>query len=165
MAIFHLHIGIVKRGAGKSAVAAAAYRSGECITNERDGETHDFTHKRGIAYTEIMLPTHAPQEYANRGVLWNSVERAEKAYNAQLARDIELSLPQDATNAKLRQINARLKKLETWKADIITAPPTLYEVFAAMTDKTNLRYNSQKIANLKKMSQMLIFFGERGIET
>jgi hypothetical protein len=62
MAIYHCSIKIVSRGKGKSAVAAAAYRSGTCITNEYDGVTHDFTHKRGIVHTEIILPDHAPRE-------------------------------------------------------------------------------------------------------
>ena len=64
---------------GKSAVAAAAYRSGEKMVNEWDGLTHDFTRKGGIVHTEIMLPIHAPPEFADRSTLWNSVEEIEKA--------------------------------------------------------------------------------------
>ena len=60
IAIYHCNIGIVSRGKGKSAVAAAAYRSGEKITNEWDGMTHDYTRKRGVVHTEILLPPHAP---------------------------------------------------------------------------------------------------------
>lgn len=72
-------------GKGKSAVAAAAYRAGEKITNQFDGMTHDYTHKGGVVHTEILLPDHAPAEYADRAVLWNEVEKIEKAKNAQLA--------------------------------------------------------------------------------
>jgi len=93
MAIYHLSIKIVSRGKGKSAVAAAAYRSGEKIKNEYDGIIHDYTRKRGVVHTEILLPVNAPAEYADRAVLWNAVEQVEKAKNSQLAREIELALP------------------------------------------------------------------------
>ena len=93
IAIYHCSIKIVSRGKGKSAVAAAAYRSGEKITNEWDGETHDFTRKRGVVHTEILLPPHAPSSFSDRSTLWNSVELYEKAGNAQLAREIDAALP------------------------------------------------------------------------
>ncbi len=93
IAIYHWNIGIVSRGKGKSAVAAAAYRSGEKLTNEWDGMTHDYTRKGGVAHTEIMLPPHAPPSFSDRSTLWNSVELYEKAGNAQLAREIDAALP------------------------------------------------------------------------
>ena len=93
IAIYHCNISIISRGKGKSAVAAAAYRSGEKITNEWDGETHDYTHKGGVVHTEILLPPHAPPSFSDRVALWNSVELYEKAGNAQLAREIDAALP------------------------------------------------------------------------
>lgn len=93
MAIYHCSIKIISRGKGKSAVAAAAYRAGEKITNDYDGITHDYTRKGGIVHTEILLPEHAPEEYADRAILWNAVEKIEKAKNSQLAREVELALP------------------------------------------------------------------------
>jgi ATP-dependent exoDNAse (exonuclease V) alpha subunit len=95
MAIFHLTIKIITRGAGKSAVAAAAYRSGETLTNEYDGVTHDYTHKGGIFHSEILLPPNASVEYSDRSVLWNAVEKVERYKTAQLAREIEISLPRE----------------------------------------------------------------------
>lgn len=53
----------------------------------------EVRHKGGIAHTEILFPETAPSEYADRAVLWNAVEKIEKAKNAQLAREIELALP------------------------------------------------------------------------
>ncbi|MDR2571258.1 MAG: MobA/MobL family protein [Oscillospiraceae bacterium] len=97
MAIYHLSIKIISRGKGKSAVAAAAYRAGELIKNKYDGRVHDYTRKGGIAYTEIMLPDNAPSEYSDRSVLWNAVEKVEKAKNSQLAREIEIALPIELT--------------------------------------------------------------------
>ena len=97
MAIYHCSIKIISRGKGKSAVAAAAYRAGETITNKYDGVTHDYTRKGGVVHTEILLPDHAPAEYADRAVLWNAVEKIEKAKNSQLAREIEIALPVELT--------------------------------------------------------------------
>ena len=97
MAIYHMSIKITSRGNGKSAVAAAAYRAGERITNEYDGVTHDYTRKSGIVHTAILLPDNAPPEYKDRAVLWNVVEKIEKAKNSQLAREIELALPVELT--------------------------------------------------------------------
>ena len=93
MAIYHCSIKIIKRSQGRSAVAAAAYRSGENLTNEWDGMTHDYTKKGGVVYTEILLPMYAPTAFQYRSTLWNSVEKIEKSRNAQLAREIEIALP------------------------------------------------------------------------
>ena len=80
-------------------MAAAAYRSGEKLVNEWDGLTHDYTHKRGIVHKEIMLPAHAPPEFSDRSILWNSVEEIEKSSDAQLARGIEVALPVELSPA------------------------------------------------------------------
>lgn len=93
MAIYHCSIKVISRGKGRSAVAAAAYRAGEKITSEYDGTIHDYTRKGGVVHTEILLPDHAPAGFSDRAVLWNAVEKIEKAKNAQLAREIELALP------------------------------------------------------------------------
>ena len=91
IAIYHCSIKIVSRGKGKS--AAAAYRSGEKLTNEWDGLTHDYTKKGGVIHSEILLPAHAPPAFSDRSTLWNSVELSEKSNNAQLAREVEIALP------------------------------------------------------------------------
>ena len=93
IAIYHCNIGIVSRGKGKSAVAAAAYRSGEKITNEWDGMTHDYTRKRGVVHTEILLPPHAPPSFSDRACPMEQRGLYEKAGNAQLAREIDAALP------------------------------------------------------------------------
>ena len=91
----HIPVSIIKRSEGRSAVAAAAYRSGTKLTNEWDGLTHDYTRKGGVVHAEIMLPAHAPPEFADRSTLWNSVEQIEKARDRQLAREIEAALPRE----------------------------------------------------------------------
>ncbi len=75
MAIYHCSIKIIGRGKGKSAVAAAAYRAGQIITNEYDGVTHDYTRKGGVVHTEILLPDNAPPEYAGVCGEIHSMER------------------------------------------------------------------------------------------
>jgi len=90
---YHLSIQIISRGKGRSAVAAAAYRAGERIKNEHDGYAHDYTNKKDVLHKEILLPDHAPIEYKDRNILWNAVEKIERNDNAQLAREIEFSLP------------------------------------------------------------------------
>lgn len=110
MAICHIPIKIIQRSKGKFAVAAAAYRSGTKLTNDWDGLTHDYSRKRGVVYAEIMLPSHAPPEFADRSTLWNSVEQIEKAKDSQLAREVEVALPCELTREQqLALIRAYVK--------------------------------------------------------
>lgn len=89
----HYSIKISKRSKGQSAVAQAAYQSGDRLFSERDNKTKYYSDKRGIIYTEIMLPVNAPAEYADRNTLWNAVEAVENNWNSQLARRFEIALP------------------------------------------------------------------------
>lgn len=110
IAIYHCTIKIVKRSEGRSAVAAAAYRSGQKLTNEWDGMTHDYTHKGGVIHSEILLPAHAPPAFQDRSTLWNSVEQAEKSSKSQLAREIEIALPVELDRqAQLALVRAYIK--------------------------------------------------------
>ncbi len=92
MALYHFHVGQVKRSAGQSAIESAAYRAGERLYSERYGEHSDYTRKGGVVYAEILLPLHAPREYADRQTLWNAVEAAERGKNAQLAYSFDIAL-------------------------------------------------------------------------
>lgn len=104
MAIYHCHCKIISRGQGRSAVGAAAYRSGEKLKNEYDGIEHDYTKKGGVAYSEIMLCENAPKEYQDRATLWNAVEQAEKGSRAQLAREYEVALPVELSREEQIQL-------------------------------------------------------------
>ena len=92
MALFSFHADIVKRSTGRSSVAAAAYRAGEKMRDERTGLTHDYTRKTGIVYSEIMLPENAPNEYEDRYIFWNAVEKADTRKDSQTARTIDVAL-------------------------------------------------------------------------
>ena len=93
MSIYHCSIKIINRAGGRSAVASAAYRSGEKLHNDETGLTHDFTKKGGVIMNEIILPENAPEEFRNREYLWNEVQKIEKRNDAQFAREIEVALP------------------------------------------------------------------------
>lgn len=95
MAIYHCSIKIGSRTKGQSAIAAAAYRSGEKLIDQETGLTSDYTRKSGVVFTEISLCTNAPAEYADRAALWNAVHQIEKNKNAQLWREFEVALPQE----------------------------------------------------------------------
>lgn len=97
MALYHFHVGQVKRSAGQSVIESAAYRAGERLYSERYGEYSDYTRKGGVVYTEILLPPHAPSEYADRQALWNAVEAAERGKNAQLAYSFDIALQNEFT--------------------------------------------------------------------
>lgn len=79
IAIYHCSIKIISRGKGKSAVAAAAYRSGEKLINQYDGIVHDYTRKGGITHTEILLPSHAPSEFLDCSTLNDKIMRLVKS--------------------------------------------------------------------------------------
>ena len=92
IALFHFHVPQIKRSTGQSAVAAAAYRSGEKLHSEYYGEDSDYTRKGGVICSEILLSAHAPQEYADRETLWNAVEKVERGKKAQLAYSFDIAL-------------------------------------------------------------------------
>ena len=92
MALFHFTVTQTKRSKGQSAIASAAYRSGEKLYSEYYGEYSDYTRKGGVICSDILLPPHALKEYADRQTLWNAVEKAERGKNAQLAYSFEISL-------------------------------------------------------------------------
>ena len=90
MAIFHLSAQAIGRAAGRSSTAAAAYRAGERIEDERTGEIHDYTHKRGVLHSEIVLPGGGTMA---RAELWNRVEKHHKRGDAVLVRELVVGLP------------------------------------------------------------------------
>lgn len=92
MAIYHFTADQIKRSEGQSVVASAAYRSGEKLHSTYYGEDSDYTRKKGVICSEILLPPHAPREFADRETLWNAVEHAERGKKAQLAYSFEISL-------------------------------------------------------------------------
>lgn len=97
MSLYHFSVTQIKRSAGSSAIASAAYRAGERLHSDRYDEVNDYTKKGGVIMTEIILAPQAPAEYADRETLWNAVESAEKRADAQLAYSFDFALQNEFT--------------------------------------------------------------------
>ena len=104
VAIYHLSVKTISRSAGRSATAAAAYRAGVEITDERTGEVHDYRRKGGVEYAELVLPVGAPEWSADRAALWNAAEQAETRKNSTVAREFEIALPAELSARKRKQL-------------------------------------------------------------
>ena len=99
MAIYHLEAKVVTRGIGRTACGAAAYMSCSKLYNNYDGIQHDYTHKHGLVWEHVFLPTMAPAEWQDRETLWNAVEAAEKTKDSRLAREFIVALPRELDKA------------------------------------------------------------------
>ena len=107
MASYHLSVKTIKRSAGRSATAAAAYRVGERIECQREGRVHDYTRKQGIEETFILTPKDAPDWATDRSRLWNEVEASETRRNSVTAREWELALPSEISAEDRSQITRK----------------------------------------------------------
>ena len=108
MAIYHLSVKSVSRGGGRSATAAAAYRSAEKVVDQTSGQVFDYTRRRGVEYAEIVLPSEAPKRdlhwAQDRESLWNAAEAAEKRKDARVAREYEIALPHELTGDQRKDL-------------------------------------------------------------
>ncbi|MFG1287262.1 Ti-type conjugative transfer relaxase TraA [Xanthobacter versatilis] len=100
MAIYHLHVKVIGRKAGSSAVASAAYRSASRLRDARIDRVQDFSSKRGVVHSEVLLPDGAPERWSDRERLWNDVEAFEVRKDAQLAREVEFALPREMSQTQ-----------------------------------------------------------------
>lgn len=104
MASFHLAVKAISRGAGRSATAAAAYRAGVEIEDERTGLVHDYTRKQGVEHQEIVAPDDVPAWARDRAALWNAAEAAERRKDAKVAREYEIALPAELDAGQRRDL-------------------------------------------------------------
>ncbi len=98
MAIYHCSLKVFSRSEGHSAVAAAAYRSGSILTDERSGKTHRYHKRTGVADTFILAPPFAPKSLLSRAALWNAAEASETRKNSRVAREVILALPHELSD-------------------------------------------------------------------
>lgn len=110
MAIYHLSIKTISRSDGRSATAAAAYRAADKITDERTGEIHDYTRKKGVVHSETLLPNNAPEWAKNRSQLWNQAEQAENRKNSTVAREFEIALPSELSKKERQRLALNFAK-------------------------------------------------------
>lgn len=101
MAIYHMTTKAVQRSKGRSAVAAAAYRSAEKLEDERLSETYDYTRKQRVAYSEILTPDNST---ITRSELWNLAEQSEKRKDSTTAKEIEIALPHELSFEQQREL-------------------------------------------------------------
>jgi ATP-dependent exoDNAse (exonuclease V) alpha subunit len=104
VAIYHLSVKTVSRSAGRSATAAAAYRAGDEIVDERTGDVHDYTRKGGVESAQLFYPVGAPEWAADRARLWNAAELAETRKNSTVAREFEIALPSELPTDEQQQL-------------------------------------------------------------
>ena len=97
MAIYSLAVQMIKRSEGHSATAAAAYRAGALVVDDRTGERHDYRRKQGVISSAIIAPDGCPDWARNRSILWNRAEAAETRINSQVARELRIALPHELT--------------------------------------------------------------------
>ena len=128
MAIYHLEAKMVSRGAGRSAVAAAAYLSCSRMLNEYDGVQHDYTRKQGLGWRQVFLPATAPAEWQDRETLWNAVEETETAKDSRLAREFVAALPIELSREKQIQLLQDFIK-EQFVADGMCADAAIHDAY------------------------------------
>ena len=97
MALYHFSVKQVSRGKGQTVVNSAAYISGQKLYNDYYGQTHDYTKKSGVVFTEILTPEYVPERLSDRETLWNEVEQIEKSKRAQLAYSFDIALQNELT--------------------------------------------------------------------
>ena len=108
MAIYHLSVKTISRSDGRSATAAAAYRAATMIVDERSTRVHNYSRKRGVVSTHIVLPVDAPVWAHDRAGLWNAAEQAETRKNSTVAREFEIALPSELTPLERQQLATQL---------------------------------------------------------
>lgn len=99
MEVISLHIDIISRRTGRSAIQMAAYCSRDKLYSDYTGKSYDYTDRQDLVYHEIILPDYAPDTFRNSEVLWNSVEKIEKSKNARLARTVIIALPKELSHS------------------------------------------------------------------
>ncbi len=105
MAIYRLEAKIISRGSGHCAVAAAAYRTGTKIRDERTDRIHDYSMRtNGVVQSVILRPANSPEWTANSASLWNAVELGEKRKDAQLSREFILAVPRELSSEEQFQL-------------------------------------------------------------
>lgn len=104
MADYRLSIQTISRGKGRSVVAAAAYRAGVRLHEERTAEMHDYRRKEGVEHSEIIAPERAPEWATSREKMWNELDATETRSNARTAREFQLSLPHELSFEQRREL-------------------------------------------------------------
>ena len=134
---------IRQRSKRQSAVAGAAYQSGEKLFSEYDLKTKNYSYKSGEVLAKgILLPPNALLEYADRQTLWNAVEKAENQWNSQLARGIIMALPNEIPSSQAKTDTLRKSRenqgiLTPYLRENTNVPIAGYLYSMQITDETS----------------------------
>lgn len=93
MAIFYVNVKVFSRAQGQTATAAAAYRAGIRLVDERTGVVHDYRKRDGVESASMLAPTGAPSWASDPAAVWSAAEMAETRVNARVARELLVALP------------------------------------------------------------------------
>lgn len=137
MSLYHFSAQIIGRSAGRSSVAASAYRAGVAMRDNRTGQTHDFSRKSGVAYDEIMTPVDAPAWMLDREQLWNEVESVEKRKDAQVAREFNVALPVELDHGQ------KLALARDWTQTELVARGMVVQLDFHDLDSSNPHFHAQ----------------------
>ncbi len=85
-------------------MAAAAYRAGAVLHDERRGFTHRYQHRKGVVSSFILTPPNAPEITRTRALLWNAAEASETRKNSRVAREVILALPHELTDTERKTL-------------------------------------------------------------
>ena len=111
MAIYHFSLKTIGRASGRSAVASAAYISGTKLRSQETGLSYNYRKKKEVVFRHVFLPADAPEEYQDREILWNAVQKIEKRSDARLARMIIVALPNEfSRDLQIQAINKYVKE-------------------------------------------------------
>lgn len=182
IAIYHCSIKIVSRGKGKSAVAAAAYRSGEKLTNEWDGLTHDYTKKGGVVHSEILLPAHAARGMDELPTVHMGVAVSQMEKKGVATDKGEINRMIRKTNRIIREIRGYIDELREWLAEVfrkkkeLQAAPrspdiaTLLTKYLSVERERSRKYSvswqqKHSAAELQKISRAIVYLQAKGVAT
>lgn len=111
MAIFYVDLKAFSRAKGQSATAAAAYRAGLRIADERTGIVHDYSRRSGVDSVFTHAPPDAPQWASDALTLWSKAELAETRINSRVARELVVALPAELDRSQRKELTAAISQL------------------------------------------------------
>lgn len=110
MAIYHTRVKTFSRAKGHSAVAAAAYRAGLSLVDERTGARHDYSRRGGVVESRWVVPLKAPDWSLDAAKLWQAAEAAERRKDATVAREFEIALPHELNGPQRSALTADIAR-------------------------------------------------------
>lgn len=103
MAIFHMSFSNISAGKGRSAIASAAYRSGEKLFDDKEGRSY-FYPRSVMPESFVLAPKNAPEWASDRQKLWNEVEKKDRKANSRYAKEFNVALPVELTNEEQKAL-------------------------------------------------------------